>query len=88
VYIFQTHQRFQFNDYLAFNNEIGTPAAYTYALIENRLLNFPIEIQAGFLKLNNQTPLVNNLLKTVTERTVHLHGTTVYLVGNFIRIHN
>jgi hypothetical protein len=88
VYIFQTHQRFKFNNYPALHDKIGSPASFTYALIENRLFNFPIEIQSGILKLNSQSPLVNNLLKAITERTMHLHGTTVYPVCNFICIHN
>jgi len=57
------------------------------ALIENFSFLLPPEKEVSFLKLNSQTPLVDDFLKAIAQGTMYFHRTTNNIMRQFFVEH-
>ena len=54
--------------------KIYAPRTDIFITVKNRHLFFALELQPAVVHLDFKRPLIDDLLKPVAERRVHLHG--------------
>src|SRR5205823_1650565 len=76
---------FNFNDYFILNQKINSTLSNFNFIIKNWQCNFIQKRQSDFPKFNDQAPMVNQFLVTISHTLVNFHGTANYFFS-YVRI--
>jgi len=76
--VFQIRNRFQLDDYLAFDQQIQPMLAYKRSTICDRKQFLLLDLQSDVSEFNSKRPFVNGFQKSGPDRLVNLNRTSDY----------